>query len=116
VTPDTVLLVDNQPVAVGALRPGQAVLIRSGEVVAASPAASPPTAVTPGSTVIVQAPPAGTVLTSRQTLYGRVSDVERGQIKVKTDDGNLDVKVPPEVAAQLRKGDAVRIDLTFNPR
>jgi hypothetical protein len=49
-------------------------------------------------------------------VYGRVTDVERGEIEVGTDKGSFEVKVPPELAAQVRKGDAVRIDLTFGPR
>jgi len=117
ITPSTVILVDNQPVTLGTLQPGPTVLIRSGEVVTAVPSASPPTltAPAPGSAVIVQAPAAPT-LTARQTIYGRVDDVDRGEIKVKTDKGSFEVKVAPEVAAQLRKGDNVRLDVTFNPR
>lgn len=109
VTPSTVLLVDNQPVALGALQPGQAVVIRSGQAVTLAPAGS---AQAPGSTVVI-APATGARTTGQQTIYGRISDVDRGEIKVETDGGDFEVKMPPEVAAQLRKGDNVRLDLTF---
>lgn len=37
VTPNTVLLINNQPVSLGTLQPGQTVVIRSGEAVALQP-------------------------------------------------------------------------------
>jgi hypothetical protein len=50
-----------------------------------------------------------------QTIYGRVTDVDTGEIKIKTDADTFKLKVPREVAAQLRQGDAVRLDLSFQP-
>ena len=35
--------------------------------------------------------------------------------KIKTDADTFKVKVPREVAAQLRQGDSVRLDLSFQP-
>ncbi len=109
VTPNTVLLVNNQPVPLGTLQPGQAVIIRSGEAVTVAPTA---TAQVPAPGTVVIAPGASPA-TSQQTIYGSVTDVSRGEIKVKTDGGSFEVRVPPELAAQLRKGDNVRLDLTF---
>ena len=128
VTPNTVLLVDNRPVTLSTIQPGQPVLIRSGEAVTVAPSAPPPTVATPGTvvttpgavatpgnTVVVQTPGAVSTIPS-QTVYGRVTDVDKGEIKVKTDGGDFEVKVPRDVSAQLRKGDTVRLDMTFNPR
>jgi len=112
VTPSTVLLVNNQPVTLGALQPGHVVVIRSAEAVAMAPLAP-----APGSTVIV-APPAAAAAPAalpRQTIFGHVTDVSSGEIEIKTDADSFDVKVPREVAAQVRKGDTVRLDLTFQP-
>ena len=111
VGPNTVLTVDNRPVSLGTLQPGQAVVIRSGESVTVMPPAQAPA---PGGTVVVQAPTAGKPV--QQTLYGHVTDVDGGEIKIKTDNDRFDVKVPRELASQLRKGDTVRLDLTFQSR
>jgi hypothetical protein len=111
VTPNTVLLVDNRPVPLGTLQPGQTVVIRSGETLAVTPSAAAPAA---GSTVVV-APPA-VPQAPHQTAYGRVTDVDSGEVKIQTDKDKFEVRVPREVAAQIRKGDTVRMDLTFNPR
>jgi hypothetical protein len=111
VTPNTVLLVDNRPVSLGALQPGQTVVVRSGETVAVTPSSPSPAA---GSTVVV-APPAAPAA-PHQTTYGRVTDVDSGEVKIQTDKDKFEVRVPREVAAQIRKGDTVRLDLTFNPR
>jgi hypothetical protein len=112
VGPNTVLMVDNRPVSLGTLQPGQAVVIRSGEALAVT--SSAPGAAAPGGTVVVTAPPAPS--SPRQTLYGQITDVSTGEIKIKTDKDSFEVKVPRELAAQLRKGDVVRLDLTFQPR
>ena len=124
VTPNTMLIVNGQPVAIGSLQPGQSVVIRSGEAVAMTPSTSAPVTqpgvtqpgvtvqpAQPGSTVVVtqQSASVGT----QQTLYGRVTDVDRREIRIKSDNGSFEVKVPRELAAQVRKGDNVRVDLTF---
>ncbi len=113
VTPNTTLLVNNQPVTLRAVQPGQAVVIRSGEAVAITAPPPPPvTAQAPGSTVVV-APPAASAALAQQTIYGRVTDVDRGEVKIKTDNDSFEVKMPREAAAQVRKGDTVRLDITF---
>jgi len=116
VTPNTVLFVDNRPVALGTLQPGQSVVIRAGESVTMLPSA-PVTAQVPSQpTTVITAPSASPALgLAQQTVYGQIADVETGKVKVKTPEDNFHVKVPPEVASQLRKGDTVRVDLTFRP-
>jgi len=121
VTPNTMLIVNGQAVPIGSLQPGQSVVIRSGEAVAMSPSsaatstAQPGVAVQPaqpGSTVVVTQQPAASV-GPQQTLYGRVTDVDRREIRIKSDNGSFEVKLPRDVTSQVRKGDTVRMDLTF---
>jgi hypothetical protein len=60
----------------------------------------------------------GTVATTpgvRQTLYGRVTDVDRNEIRVKTADESFEVKMKDPKSAGIRKGDNVQIDMTFTP-
>lgn len=138
VTPNTVFVVENRATPFAALRPGQRVIVQSGEVVvvrdgqyvalAPAPSASVVTQ-TPGSTVITQAPPApppATVVTPapvtvspagvRQTIYGRVDEVERnGEVTIRTEADTFEVKLNPDAMRHLRKGDTVTIDLTFTP-
>jgi hypothetical protein len=113
VTPNTVLLVDNRPVALGTLQPGQTVMIRAGEAVAMVPSA--PVTQTPSSATTVVAVPTASPGLAQQTVYGQITDVDSGKVKVKTAEDDFNVKVAPEVATQLRKGDSVRLDLTFRP-
>jgi preprotein translocase subunit YajC len=115
VTPNTVMLLNNQPVPLGAIQPGQVLVIRSGEAVALAPAA-PAVPQAAGNTVVITPPaasPSTGVALGQQTVYGRVTDVDRGEVKIKTDNDRFEVKVPRELAAQVRKGDTVRLDLTF---
>ena len=114
VTPNTVLFVDNRPVTLGTVQPGQTVVIRSGEAMAVAPSSPPVVAQSPPSTTVIAAPSASPGL-AQQTIYGRIDDVDSGKVKVKTAEDDFSVKVPREVAAQLRKGDTVRLDLTFQP-
>lgn len=124
-TPSTVILVDNRPVAYQALQPGSTVIVRSaepvsfqnGRYVVVSPA---PVA---GSTAIVAgpvavAPPPGAAHPSgvRQTVYGTVSDVDRdGEVTIKTEKGEFEMKVTGEALRHIRKGDTVTLDATFSP-
>ena len=114
VTPNTVLFVDNRPVPFGTLQPGQSVVIRSGEVVTMTPSAAVTTQ-SPANTTTVVAVPSASPGMAQQTVYGQITDVEPGKVKVKTAEDDFHVKVPSEVASQLRKGDPVRVDLTFRP-
>ena len=114
VTPNTVVFVDNRPVPFGTLQPGQSVVIRSGEAVTMTRSAAVTTQ-SPANTTTVVAVPSASPGMAQQTVYGQITDVETGKVKVKTAEDDFHVKVPPEVASQLRKGDPVRVDLTFRP-
>jgi hypothetical protein len=119
VTPSTVFLIDNRPAAFPTLRPGERVVIQSAEPVVyrdgryvtlpASPvvAQAPPTVVAPAPVAV----PTGT----KQTIYGTVPDVDRdGEVTIRTGADEFEVRVSPQAAAQLKKGDSVTLDLTFN--
>ena len=119
VTQNTLLVVENQPAPFTALVPGQRVTIQSGEVVALR--GSQYVTVTPGSSVVAQAPiapaPASAVPVGvRQTFYGTVADVDRdGEVKVKTERDSFQIKVGTDALRQIKKGDNVTLDLTITP-
>lgn len=123
VTPSTVLVVDNRPASIAALRPGHRVVIQSGEVVALRDGQY--VAVNPPATVITQAPPPavatpapGTAVPAgvRQTFHGRVEEVDSdGEVEIKTDRDSFEIKVAPEALRHIKKGDNVTIDLTITP-
>ena len=51
-----------------------------------------------------------------QTVYGRVKDVDRdGIVKIQTDRDSFKVRLAPEVAAQVREGDTVQLNMTILP-
>jgi preprotein translocase subunit YajC len=122
VTPNTVLVVDNQRAPLTALTPGQRVLIQSGEVVALQngqyvtvPTATTGTVVAPPP-LVAQAPATAVPIGLRQTFYGRVTDVDKdGEVKIKTDRDSFEIKVGPEALRQIKKGDSVTLDLTIAP-
>jgi phage gp45-like len=113
-TPNTVILVDNQPATQTAVRPGANIVIRGGEVVtvrngqyvvAAAPAAPPAVGTT------VTAVPA-----TRQTVYGKVTDVDNdGEVTIKTAKGELEVRFSPDVSRAVKEGDTVQLDLIVMP-
>ena len=102
VTPGTQIIVSGQPARLETIQPGTAVVIQQA-----------PVTPSPTTTVVAPAP----VLTApvRATLVGVVTDVDRdGEVTIRSNDGDeFDVKVTPAVAANLKKGDAVTIDLSF---
>jgi hypothetical protein len=132
---DSTVYVNGQPVVWSTVRPGSYVTLTNGQLVelrdgryavVQTPGATiaPGTAVVtpaPGTAVVTPAP--GTVVATpsaasawRQTIYGRVTDVDRdGEITVKTSDGKLEVRVPPSAASSIRKGDSVQLDVMFSP-
>ena len=60
------------------------------------------------------APVAAGVPGMRQTIYGRVTDVDRdGEIRVRTDKGSFEMRLPS--TAGIKKGDAVQMDVTISP-
>jgi hypothetical protein len=120
VTPDTVLVVDNQRAPFTALSPGQRVVIQSGEVVALQNgqyvAVRAPAVVTPAPAVVAQAPASAVPIGLKQTFYGTVTDVDKdGEVKIKTQRDSFEIKVGPEALRQIKKGDSVTLDLTIAP-
>ena len=127
VTPQTVLLVDNQRAQLATLAPGQRVVIQSGEVVALQNgqfvtvpstvvAPAPTTVVTQAPPVVAQAPATTVPVGLKQTFYGTVTDVDKnGDVKIKTQKDSFEIKVGPEALRQVKKGDAVTLDLTIAP-
>jgi preprotein translocase subunit YajC len=132
VTPNTMLVVDDRPTTITALRPGHRVVIQSGEVVAirdgryvtvAPPPAvvtqAPPTVITQAPpAVVTQAPPPATAVPVgvRQSFHGTVESVDRdGEVKIKTERDSFEVKVGTEALRSIKKGDNVVIDLTITP-
>jgi preprotein translocase subunit YajC len=119
VTPSTVLIVDNRPATVETLRPGQHVVIQSGEVVTFRDGRAVTVAPAPAPPVVAQLPPPPpTVVPAgvRQTIYGTVEDVDGdGEVKIKTQGDSFEIKVAPEALRQIKKGDNVVIDLMITP-
>jgi preprotein translocase subunit YajC len=109
VTPNTVLVVDNQPAQITTLAPGQRVTIQSGEVVM----------LRDGQFVTVaQAPTPATAVPVgvRQTIRGRVTEVDSdGEVKIKTDRDSFEIKVPTEALRQIKKGDLVTLVGVITP-
>src|SRR5262249_13899915 len=133
---DSLVYVNGQPVAWTTVQPGTHVAIPQGQLVelrdgrymvvqppGAVVTPAPGTVVTPvPGTVVTPAP--GTVVTpgavvatpgTRQTLYGRVTDVDRNEIRVRTPSDSFEIKMADPKGAGIRKGDTVQIDLTFSP-
>lgn len=124
----TVVHVDGRVVALGALTPGQTVVIRSGQAVeiqnrpavtvspGQAPAPGAPSATSaPGPTVVV-APPATTPPGVRQTLYGRVDDVDDdGTVKIATGRDSFKVTLSRDLVRQIREGDTVQLDMSIVP-
>jgi hypothetical protein len=123
VTPNTVLVIDNQPAPLTAVVPGQRVMIQSGEVVMLRngqyvAVAQAPAAPAPAPAVVTQAPAPATAVPVgvRQTIVGTVSDVDHsGEVKIKTANDSFEVKMPSETTRQIKKGDNVTVDLTITP-
>jgi hypothetical protein len=118
-TPRTVVLVDNQPAALGTLQPGSVVMLRqaetvtfsNGQYIVAAPG-SAPAPVSPPPTVVASAPRAAV----KGTIHGKVTDVDsNGEITIKTDKGEFEMLLTPDSARNIRKGDSVVIDATFAP-
>ena len=120
VTRRTVLVLDNQPAQIATLRPGQRVVIQAGEVVALRDGqyvtVSPPAVVTQAPPVVAQVPATAVPAGVRQTIHGRVEEVERnGEVTIRTEGDTFEVKLNPNAMRHLREGDTVTIDLTFMP-
>lgn len=128
--------VDGRPVAIRSVRPGSRATIVNGTpvvyqngqyvVVQSQPATgavapggvltSPPAAVVtpapPSTATVVTAPPAAVAaVPGTMRMTGRVTDVDRNEIKVKLDNGQS-FEFRPPAGMTFRKGDPVTIDMT----
>jgi hypothetical protein len=125
---DSMVYVNGQPVGYATVQPGTHVVVPQGQLVelrdgrymvVQSPGTvvgAPGTVVTPApGTVVGSTAPATVVSGTRQTLYGRVTDVDRNEIRVRTADRSFEIKMNDPKAAGIRKGDNVQIDMTFTP-
>jgi preprotein translocase subunit YajC len=136
ITPNTVLMIDNRPAALTALRPGDRVVVQAGEpviyregryfvvqpapaVVAQAPAPAVVQAPPPPPVIVQTPPPAPAVAVPvgvRQTMYGVITDVDRdGKVKIKTNRDSFETRISPEALRHVKKGDNVVIDLTISP-
>jgi hypothetical protein len=111
---DSLVYVNGQPVGWTTVQPGTRVVIPQGQLVELRDGRymvvqSPGTVVTPVPGAVVTNPGV------RQTLFGRVTDVDRDEIRVNTTDKSFEIKMADPKAAGIRKGDTVQIDLTFSP-
>ena len=89
----------------------------SGTAVAQAP--PPPPVVTtpaPGTVVVTPGTTAAAPAATRQTFYGRVTDVDRNEIRIKMDSGDsFDLPMPGAKNMAIRKGDTVQWDVTVTP-
>ena len=103
-------VVMQQAPSTGAVAPGGVLTTPPPAAVVTSP---PPAVVTSPGTTVVTAPPAAAVAapgTLRMT--GRVTDVDRREIKVKLDNGES-FEFKPPAGMVFRKGDPVTIDMSI---
>jgi hypothetical protein len=118
---DSVVYVNGQPVAWTTVQPGTRVAVPQGQLVELRDGrymiVQPGTVVTPVPGTVVTAPPGAVVAAPgvRHTLYGRVTDVDRKEIRVRTADESFEIKMNDPKASGIRKGDTVQIDMTFSP-
>jgi hypothetical protein len=109
VTPGTAILVEGMVAEFGALRPGRVVTLRAAE----------PVVFRDGQYVRVTeagAPSASPAYSVRTRVYGTVKDTDRdGDVKIATDHGEFRVRVAPDVAARIREGDVVTVDVLIAP-
>jgi hypothetical protein len=109
-TPATIIMVGGRSVAVGDLKPGAMVVVRSGEAVMVNGGQY----VTVGDpSAAVGVPPPGAV---RTRVYGRVKDIDRnGEVKIQTQSGSFHVRISPDAARTLKNGDTVTVDVVITP-
>lgn len=104
---DNMVLVDGKPIVIGTVQPGTRVTVQQGYPVEYRDGRY--VQITPGTT-------AGIAAGTRQTIYGKVTDVDRdGQITIKTDRGEFEMRVPVTAVPNIKKGDAVTLDVTITP-
>jgi hypothetical protein len=85
-------------------------------VVTQAPAPPPVVAAPPAGAPVVVTPGATATAATRQTFYGRVTDVDRNEIRVRTDSGHsFEMPMPNAKNMAIRKGDTVQWDVTISP-
>lgn len=101
---DSTVLVDGTPVVIGRIAPGTRVVVPSGQLVQHRD----------GRYEVIGAAASAQ---TRRTVWGTVTDVDAdGEITVRAADGDeVELRVPRSVAAGVRKGDTVRMDVEFIP-
>jgi hypothetical protein len=126
---DSVVYVNGQPVTWTTVRPGTYVTLTNGQLVELRDGRyaivqSPGAVVTPApsTTVITPAPGTTTVVTQapattgvRQTIYGRITDVDRNEVRIKTEHGTFEMPIANPASSGIRKGDTVQLDVIISP-
>jgi D-serine deaminase-like pyridoxal phosphate-dependent protein len=121
--------VNGQPVTWTTVRPGTYVTLTNGQLVELRDGRyaivqSPGAVVTPApsTTVITPAPGTTTVVTQapattgvRQTIYGRITDVDRNEVRIKTEHGTFEMPIANPASSGIRKGDTVQLDVIISP-
>lgn len=103
---EEMVVVDNKQVALETVQSGTQVTVQNGYPVTYQNGQY--VQVTPATT------PRVTTNVMRQTIIGRVTDVDRHEIRVRPDSGrSFEVRMPS--TAGIKKGDIVQIDVTVNP-
>jgi hypothetical protein len=66
--------------------------------------------------VVSAAPATAVPMGLKQTFHGIVTDVDKdGEVTIKTQHDSFEIKVGPEALRQVKKGDAVTLDLIIAP-
>src|SRR5262249_45645196 len=119
---NSVVYVNGQPMAWTTVQPGTRIAVPQGQLVELRDGRymvvqSPGAVATPAPGTVVTPAPGAVVATPgvRQTIYGRVTDVDRNEIRVRTANESFEVKMNDPKGAGIRKGDTVQIDMTFAP-
>ena len=99
---DSMVLIDGKPRVIGTVQPGSRVTVQQGY----------PVEFRDGRYVQVMPPASGSGV--RQTIWGRVTDVDRDEIRIKTQSGgSFEVRMPAHMIPSIKKGDAVQLDITI---
>jgi hypothetical protein len=99
---DSMVLIDGKPRVIGTVQPGTRVTVHEGY----------PVEYRDGR--YVQVMPPATTSGARQTIWGRVTDVDRDEVTIKTQSGSsFEVRMPPHMTPTIRKGDNVQVDITI---
>jgi hypothetical protein len=101
------------------IRSGESVALQNGQYVVVSPAPAVMAPAAPGGAQVVITPPATATATPvgvRQTLYGRVDDVDDdGTVKIDTGTDSFKVKMSRDLVRSVREGDTVQLDVMVVP-